>query len=167
MALNDLSADYQHSALLIKNRIAVLRRELKAATDPEEIWHIKRRIAELTPMLTQLNDLAWMLDHYYERSGADRDTRYGFNGIRPSKDNKRKANENLAPGLARRIDRLTAPDIRGFSFLEQDGIADCQGTGREQKHGLPYAEACGTEGDANHEVLPVLSRFFGANQKDK
>ena len=167
MTLKEMSAQYEAAAEPLRVRLRELRTMLAQTDDPEEIWHLKRRIAELTPMLTQLNDLAWMLDHYYERSGADRDTRYGFNGIRPPKDNKRKANENLAPGLARRIDRLAAPDIRGFSFREQDGIADCQGTGREQKHGLPYAEACGAKGASDHEVLPVLSRFFGTNQKDK
>jgi hypothetical protein len=28
---------------------------------------LKRRIAELTPMLTQMNELAELTEHYYER----------------------------------------------------------------------------------------------------
>lgn len=78
MALNDLSADYQHSALLIKNRMAVLRRELKAATDPEDIWNLKRRIAELTPILTEMNELAELTARYYER-GYYRNEKYSAN----------------------------------------------------------------------------------------
>ena len=40
---------------------------LEKATDPEEIWHIKRRIHDLTPMLTQMNELAELTAHYYDR----------------------------------------------------------------------------------------------------
>ena len=40
---------------------------LQQTEDPEEIWHIKRRIAELTPMLTQMNELAELTAHYYDR----------------------------------------------------------------------------------------------------
>ena len=43
------------------------RLQLAQAEDPEEIWHLKRRIAELTPMLTQVNELAELTEHYYER----------------------------------------------------------------------------------------------------
>ena len=48
---------------------------LQAAQDPEEIWHIKRRIAELTPMLTQMNELAELTARYYER-GYRRNAKY-------------------------------------------------------------------------------------------
>jgi hypothetical protein len=44
-----------------------LRYLLAETEDPEEIWHIKRRIAELTPMLTQMNELAELTAHYYDR----------------------------------------------------------------------------------------------------
>jgi len=33
----------------------------------DEAWHIKRRIAELTPMLTQMNELAELTAHYYDK----------------------------------------------------------------------------------------------------
>ena len=48
---------------------------LAAATDPEEIFHIKRRIAELTPMLTEMNELAELTARYYER-GYYRNAKY-------------------------------------------------------------------------------------------
>ena len=51
----------------LRARLRVLRILLARAEDPEEIWHLKRRIAELTPMLTQMNELAELTAHYYER----------------------------------------------------------------------------------------------------
>ena len=67
MTLQEMSKDYEASAVLLRARLRLLRQELAAATDPEDIWHIKRRIAELTPMLTQMNELADLTAHYYER----------------------------------------------------------------------------------------------------
>ena len=36
-------------------------------TDPEELWRLRHRMAVLTPILTQLNELAELTAHYYER----------------------------------------------------------------------------------------------------
>lgn len=65
--LEQLSADYDRSAELLRRRLSELRKALAAAEDSEEIWHLKRRIAELTPMLTQMNELAELTGHYYDR----------------------------------------------------------------------------------------------------
>ena len=67
MKLAELSREYRESARLLQERLRQLRQMLARAEDPEEIWHIKRRIAELTPMLTQMNELADLTEHYYER----------------------------------------------------------------------------------------------------
>ena len=67
MTLQEMSKDYEASAALLRARLRLLRQKLAAATDPDEIWHLKRRIAELTPMLTQMNELADLTAHYYER----------------------------------------------------------------------------------------------------
>ena len=67
MSLQELSREYEASAALLRKRLQLLRQELAKAEDPEEIWHLKRRIAELTPMLTQMNELADLTAHYYER----------------------------------------------------------------------------------------------------
>ncbi len=75
MTLLELSAEYEASAELLRQRLRQIRQELKTATDPEEIWHLRRRQAELTPMLTQVNELAKLTAHYYER-GFWRDRRY-------------------------------------------------------------------------------------------
>ena len=67
MTLEELSRCYEEAAVPLRNRLRKLRYLLAETTDPEEIWHIKRRIAELTPMLTQMNELAELTAHYYDR----------------------------------------------------------------------------------------------------
>lgn len=67
MTLAEISLCYREAAQPLRVRLRELRQMLQQAQDPEEIWHIKRRIAELTPMLTQMNELAELTEHYYER----------------------------------------------------------------------------------------------------
>ena len=67
MTLAELSADYEAAAVPLRARLRELRQLLVVEEDPEEIWHLKRRIAELTPMLTQVNELAELTAHYYDR----------------------------------------------------------------------------------------------------
>ena len=67
MTLREMSREYERSAALLRARLKRLRQELAVAEDPEDIWHLKRRIAELTPMLTQMNELRELTQHYYER----------------------------------------------------------------------------------------------------
>ena len=75
MALKDLSQDYEAAAVLLRARLKLLRQMLAVATDPEDVFHIKRRIAELTPMLTEMNELAELTARYYER-GYYRNAKY-------------------------------------------------------------------------------------------
>lgn len=67
MTLTELSPAYEASAVLLRKRLRELRTQLSDCRDPEEIWHLKRRIAELTPILTQMNELAELTAHYYDR----------------------------------------------------------------------------------------------------
>lgn len=67
MTLQELSAGYEASAALLRKRLRQLRLELEKAEDPEEIWHLRRRIIDLTPMLTEMNELAELTARYYER----------------------------------------------------------------------------------------------------
>ena len=67
MKLQELSRCYEDAAVPLRARLRELRKALATAEDPEEIWHIKRRIGELTPMLTQMNELAELTAHYYDR----------------------------------------------------------------------------------------------------
>ena len=67
MTLAELSRDYEAAAVPLRKRLAYLRRALAKETDPEAIWHLKRRISDLTPMLTQMNELADLTAHYDDR----------------------------------------------------------------------------------------------------
>ena len=67
MTLQELSRCYEEAAVPLRRRLRELRQLLAVEEDPEEIWHLKRRIAELTPMLTQVNELAELTAHYYDR----------------------------------------------------------------------------------------------------
>ena len=75
MTLQEISRCYEEAAVPLRARLKELRTLLAQAEDPEEIWHIKRRIAELTPMLTQMNELAELTARYYER-GYYRNEKY-------------------------------------------------------------------------------------------
>ena len=75
MTLAELSVGYEEAAVPLRRRLRELRQMLQTAEDPEEIFHIKRRIGELTPMLTQMNELAELTAHYYER-GYYRNAKY-------------------------------------------------------------------------------------------
>ena len=67
MTLAELSLCYEEAAVPLRARLRYLRQALAAEEDPEAVWHLKRRIAELTPMLTQMNELAELTAHYYDR----------------------------------------------------------------------------------------------------
>jgi hypothetical protein len=77
MTLAQMSREYEAAAVPLRKRLSQLRRELRQTKDPEKIWHLKRRIAELTPMLTQMNELAELTARYYER-GYWRGEKYTF-----------------------------------------------------------------------------------------
>ena len=67
MTLTELSRCYEEAAVPIRARLRQLRAELAETEDPEQIWQLKRRIAELSPILTQMNELAELTAHYYDR----------------------------------------------------------------------------------------------------
>ena len=75
MTLQEMSLEYEKAAALLRGRLQLLRKLLAEETDPEEIFRRKRRMAELTPMLTQMNELAELTAHYYER-GYYRNEKY-------------------------------------------------------------------------------------------
>ena len=67
MTLRELSKCYEAAAVPLRIRLRELRQKLAVEQDPEEVWRLKRRIAELEPMLTQMNELAELTAHYYDR----------------------------------------------------------------------------------------------------
>lgn len=75
MTLAELSRCYEEAAVPLRKRLHELRQKLATETDPEEIWQLKRRILELTPMLTQMYELAELTAHYYDK-GYYRNEKY-------------------------------------------------------------------------------------------
>lgn len=75
MTLEELSLEYRASGDLLRGRLRKLRAAGRACQDAEELWHLQRRIAILTEMLRQTNELAELTAHYYER-GYTRNAKY-------------------------------------------------------------------------------------------
>ena len=68
MRLEDLSPGYKQAAGLLRERLRLLRKELKASRDPEKSAALRHEIAFLSGLLTQCRELAQLTAHYYERS---------------------------------------------------------------------------------------------------
>ncbi len=66
MTLQEISQSYREAAFPLRRRLCYLRQQLQEAKDPEEIFRCKRRIAELTPLLTEMNELAELTAHNYD-----------------------------------------------------------------------------------------------------
>ena len=67
MSLQQLSPAYRQAADLLRDRIRLLRQQLRQETDPDRIWQLKLRINALRPMLVEMNELAELTEHYYDR----------------------------------------------------------------------------------------------------
>ena len=68
MTLTQLSDQYARSGRAISGRLRELRGTLRSTDDRDERLRLKRRIAQLQPMLRQCRDLERLTAHYYERS---------------------------------------------------------------------------------------------------
>lgn len=75
MKLQELSDGYREAAQRVRTRLAELNRLRTQTTDPRERWILTYEIQRLRPVLTELNDLAELTEHYYDR-GYYRDKRY-------------------------------------------------------------------------------------------
>ena len=67
MTLEELSETYREAAKPLRDRLKQLRMELVAETNPQIAFRLKTRIAQMSPILTQLNELADLTEHYYDR----------------------------------------------------------------------------------------------------
>ena len=67
VTLLELSAEYRESAELLRSRLRTLRRQLRRAEEPAVCFSLQRRIAMLTELLRQTNELAELTERYYER----------------------------------------------------------------------------------------------------
>lgn len=75
MALSELSKDYAFAAALLQKRLRLLRQMETEAEDAQALFQIRRRILILTPMLTQMRELAELTAHYYDK-GYYRNEKY-------------------------------------------------------------------------------------------
>lgn len=75
MTLQELSPAYRYAADLLRSRIRLLRQQMRQETDPDKIWHLKQRINALRPILAEMNELAELTAHYYDR-GYHRSEKY-------------------------------------------------------------------------------------------
>ena len=75
MTLQELSRCYEEAAVPLRCRLRQLRQQLNKETDPQKIFRLKRRIRELTPILTEMLELAELTAHYYDR-GYYRNEKY-------------------------------------------------------------------------------------------
>lgn len=67
MTLCELSVAYRDSGLAIRQRIRELESDARTASDPEHARELRRRAAELAPMLREMRELARHTAHYYDR----------------------------------------------------------------------------------------------------
>jgi hypothetical protein len=68
MTLAELSPQYVHAGDLLRRRLRQLRAAERRETDADARWHLERRIALLSQMLREVNELADLTAHYYEGS---------------------------------------------------------------------------------------------------
>lgn len=75
MTLYELSGEYEKSAELLRQRLRLLRAEKKTVTQAEKLFRLNRRIAELSTLLHEMNELRELTQHYYDR-GYYRNEKY-------------------------------------------------------------------------------------------
>ena len=68
MTLAEMSGLYAESAAALRQRIAELRQSAREQEDEAERYVLRRRIAELTPLLQETRELAASTARYYDRS---------------------------------------------------------------------------------------------------
>lgn len=68
MTLRELSVCYRDSEVAIRQRIQKLEAAARAESNPDRARELRRREAELAPMLREMRELARYTAHYYDRS---------------------------------------------------------------------------------------------------
>ena len=67
MKLTELSEGYRQAAFPLRDKLRLLRQELKLANDPQRRAFLRHEIALLSGIMTQCRELAELTAHYYER----------------------------------------------------------------------------------------------------
>lgn len=74
-SLKELSELYDDAYQLLRGRNKELRARYKASEDPNEKYALKRRMADLDPLLRQSKEMRDICLHYYEK-GFFRNEKY-------------------------------------------------------------------------------------------
>lgn len=162
--LKELSHQYRAAAEPLRARLAELRAALKATDDPETVFRLKRRIAELTPILTGMNSLAELTDRYYE-SGYYCDERYTTNGIRTSDANEENLRETVSDNRKR---ASSDAEVYTNGMCDKGKITDRRrkGTRCKSEHCIPESERCTEDTPSVCSVLintpDALNRLLSA-----
>ena len=155
MTLPELSVGYEAAAVPLRARLRELRNALAVSDDPEEIWHLKRRIAELTPMLTQMNELAELTAHYYDK-GYYRSEKYTLCRVfRPTASQGSPAEAGPA-GHSGGADSPAAGNADRLLFPGTDHHPNRPRAGCQQKHRLPDPASGRKEAAKFSEILEFL-----------
>ena len=125
MTLLEIGLEYERSAQLLRVRLSELRKELKHAADSEAIWHLKRRIYDLTPMLTECNRAAKRCREYYNRSECLDSAQSGENA------------RNIVSDYEKRIDSATVSGCAKSFTRGPDTTKRSRRAGRLSKYNLP------------------------------
>lgn len=65
--MRELSEGYRQAALLLREKLRLLRLSLKASDDAQQRAALRHEIALLSAIMTQCRELADLTAHYYER----------------------------------------------------------------------------------------------------
>lgn len=68
MTLQEMSLEYAANAAAIRKRITELRQAERCQTDADSSRRLRLRIAALSPLLREAQELAVLTAHYYDRS---------------------------------------------------------------------------------------------------
>ena len=77
MSLASLAPGYRAAARHLRKQLKLLRARCRATEDPGERLILQRRINTLEPILTEMNALAELTAHYYDR-GYHKDEDYSL-----------------------------------------------------------------------------------------
>lgn len=67
MTLAQLAIEYRSSGALIRERMVLIRGELRRCGDPRLQQELQQRLSELTPLYRDCHRVARHLEHYYDR----------------------------------------------------------------------------------------------------
>lgn len=135
MTLYEVGIEYEQSADKLRKRLSELRAALKDAQQYNERWAIRRRIAELTPMLTDCNKLAAYCKKYYDKGYPLCDGPFD-RGPKPRTGNGKTAN---FVGTACGIEKRTNPRSKGSSNgMSNDGANVYGSSGRTRRKQIDY-----------------------------